>query len=398
MRSGNWGRFTRPIAGVAALSLAIAFAPSASAEPDVTAPVGNAAVTSPSGACSLGWCPGSVTIDLTATDDVAVQDITWESTGALVAGPTTVPGDSVSIPVTTAGKSVIVFYATDTSSNVSETHYLQVGVDPSNRPVVSVSSETTVLEPDDGTTRGAYFQFNLSKPAATNITVQYYTEDIVGTADCISSTNPTPGCDYLRFGTFSSPRTLTIPAGQRFSQIAVPVLTDSAVEGDEYFALVIKGVGSNAVVGQEQGTALIVDVDTVSLGGNPVLMITPKQSAVESNTGEVRAQAFLSLSKAVGGPITVPTVTGDLSATGNPFCDTAPGTDYRSRNQSYTIAAGAKTQTVDINICPDTADEGDEDLQITYTPDGGAPAGVIQITSPAVIEIIDDDGVQDTTF
>ena len=387
----------RRILGVfAALGTTVLVVPAVAADPDLTPPTVSAAVTSPSGVGSMGWYPGTITVVLSAADNVAVQDITWEAQGAYVSGPTTVGGSTVSIPVTASGQTSIIYWATDTSANVSDVHYMQVGVDPAARPVVSISSETTVLEPDDTSSRGAYFMFNLSKPAVANIIVSYYTEEVIPTTSCNVST--APNCDFLRFGTFASPRTLTIPAGQKFGTLAVPVLPDALIEDNEYFLLIIKSVSANAVVGQNTGQALIYDVDSLSDGGKPVLMLTPKQSAIESNVGEVKGQVFISVSKALTAAVSIPAASGNLTATGNPLCTTAPGTDYRSRTQTFPFPIGTKQATFDVLICPDTTVENDEEMQVTYTPIGSPPDSLVQILTPANIEIIDDDAVQDAVL
>lgn len=78
------------------------------------------------------------------------------------------------------------------------------------------------------------FGVTLSKASASDVSVDYATSD--GTA--------TAGSDYL-----ATSGRLTIPAGETVALVRVPVLGDTAVEGDETLSLTLSNPSANAVLG-----------------------------------------------------------------------------------------------------------------------------------------------------
>lgn len=120
-----------------------------------------------------------------------------------------------------------------------------LGGAPAPLPTVSAVG-TSVTEGDSGTTT-ALFTLCLSEPATSPVTVTYQTRDGSATA----------GSDYQ-----AVQGTMAFAPGQSEQTIAVPVLGDTAVEGEETFTLVLAGA-TNATIGQAEATATIRNDDQV---------------------------------------------------------------------------------------------------------------------------------------
>ncbi|MFN8018727.1 MAG: Calx-beta domain-containing protein [Acidimicrobiales bacterium] len=350
---------------------------------DDVAPTSSATL---SGATStFGIHDGTVNVDVTGDDGLGtgVKEIHWSSTGAQAAGETVVAGSKASIPVSALGTSTVTYWAVDRAGNVGASHTETVTVD--NRPVVSISPDASALEPDTGGQRGMYFQFTLSKPAPAPVTVRYYTRD--GTATGCTNL----ACDYGRSGSVANPQSFTIPAGATTATLGLNINSDNTVDPDESFDVVVASVSANAIVGQGLGTGHIIDVDGLSAGGKPVLMLTPKNTVVEGDGANAKAQVLINLSKPLTAPLEVTVRSEDLDAIGKAACGT--GGDYRIvAPQVLTLPAGTLSKTVDIAVCNDTVVNGNRSFQITHLPTA-APAGneLVDVQAPAVVEIIDDD-------
>jgi hypothetical protein len=99
--------------------------------PDTTAPTTTAVANVGGAPYTFGnWARGSVSIDLTATDDTSgVKDISFSSTGAQTTSETVVPGATRSVAVTAQGKTTISYHASDLEGNVESPVTKQVWID-----------------------------------------------------------------------------------------------------------------------------------------------------------------------------------------------------------------------------------------------------------------------------
>ena len=113
--------------------------------------------------------------------------------------------------------------------------------DADKPPSLSIGDVTVAELPDAVAT----FTVTLSGTMAESVTVDYATSD--GTAKA--------GTDYTRTG-----GTLTIPAGDRTSNVPVPVLDDDKAEQAETFTATLSNP-VNATIADPQGTATITDDD-----------------------------------------------------------------------------------------------------------------------------------------
>ena len=229
----------------------------------------------------------------------------------------------------------------------------------------------------DAVTGSVFVPVFLSEAAASPVVVSYYSVD--GTA--------VAGSDYSRWGTPTSPRSVTVPAGSLQTTINVPVAADTAVEDDETFSIVIQSVsGADATIATVVGTATIVDSDGLA-GPNPVLTVS-SGSVIEGDTGERRAQFFVHLSRAPATNLTISYATRDATA--------LAGQDYTAKLPGAVVfAPGQISKTIDVNIAADVAAGVTRELVLEVSTLGGSPVEEIQMAGVATI--VDDDGSGTTT-
>ncbi|PYQ19145.1 MAG: hypothetical protein DMF79_13320 [Acidobacteria bacterium] len=154
---------------------------------------------------------------------------------------------------------------------------LRISSSVSRGPRLSVGS-TAVYE-GDGEPKSLWFVVSLSGPAASPVTVDYTTLD--GTA--------TAGNDYTAVS-----GTASFAVGQTAVRVAVPVLGDTQVEGDETFELVLSNaVGAPIVYGVGQGA--ILDDDPYKtliyfnsqagdyIGGGQTFTLTPVDGTISAS-------------------------------------------------------------------------------------------------------------------
>jgi len=152
----------------------------------------------------------------------------------------------------------------------------------------------------------------------------------------------------------------------------VPVLDDSAVEGDETFGVrLINAV--NATIADNEATVTITDNDTG--GGSGELSV----SSLTVAEGEV-ARVPVRLSEASSGAVSVLAFTQVISAT--------PGADYYGVTERLEFAPGETEKFLSVTTLADSATEGLEEVRIRLTDATGASIA----TDRAVLRINDGGG------
>ena len=237
-------------------------------------------------------------------------------------------------------------------------------------PVVSVGTAQGLER--DNVTGSVFVPVFLAEANAAPTVVSFYTVD--GTAIA--------GQDYTRWGTPTTPRTITIPTGQLQTFIAVPVLTDANVEGDESFSVVISSVsGGTASLGPNStGTGVILDADGL-FGPNPVI-VTTSGTVYEGNSGQRRAQFYIQLSRPPASNVTITYNTSDGTAT-------APGDYITKLPGTVVFAPGQISKTVDVLVNSDTDVGTGRDFNLNVSVTGGSPVEELNMTG--VSTILDDD-------
>jgi hypothetical protein len=236
-------------------------------------------------------------------------------------------------------------------------HPLTVASVPIGMPSVSVG-DVAVVEGSSGT-RALGFPVSLSRPAATNVTVAFDTED--GSAAA--------GSDYV-----AGSGTVTIFAGSVTGVARVRVRGDTAVEPKESFRLRLRDPVS-AALGRATGTGRIIDDDPepgprISVGDG---------SIVEGARGTRSARFTISMSSPATERVTFHFTSSDGTAVG--------GSDYHVVGYDGVINPGGTSATLPVPVSPDRTSEPTESFTVTLSGVTGAAIG----RANGVGTILDDD-------
>ena len=241
----------------------------------------------------------------------------------------------------------------------------------------------------DNDTPVVYLDGDVTEPegGALNFTVRLREaspEDVIVTV----STGADPAAIHSAEAT-STPRDylpktsyqVTIPAGLLTETVSVFTVSDIADEYDETFLLRIDDADS--AIGANVGSPAEA-VGTITDNDNPPTVSISDASADESN-----AIPFdVSLATASRKTVTVTASTAPATASETNACSADDGTeDYQTRTRPLTFPPGVTTQTFNVTICEDTADEPDETFTITLTTPSNATLGTASTTGT----IIDND-------
>jgi ribosomal protein L35AE/L33A len=219
-------------------------------------------------------------------------------------------------------------------------------------PGLSVG-DAIVTEGEAGTAN-LVFTVSLPWPTAAEVRVNYATAS--GTA--------TVGTDFV-----PASGTAIIPAGATSTIVAVTVLGDTALEGDETVLLNLSGaVGATIADAQGVGTIFNDDLPVLTIAGGAVT-----EGASPTATFVVTLSAP-----------TIQTVQVAFSTAGG---SAAAGLDFQPMATTVTLPPGATSATVAVPIVNDGIDELDETFTATLSSAIGAAVG----SSSATATIVDDD-------
>ena len=169
--------------------------------------------------------------------------------------------------------------------------------------------------------------------------------------------------------------TVTFNPSQTVATADVVLTPDALTEGDESFSLKLSSPLA-AVLGDGQGTALIIDDDP------PRSMYVRDISVIETNaTATATFTVVVSSPPAVGQSVSVKIATADGTATA--------GSDYTALPPTIlTFDPGESIRTVSVDVSGDGLHEGDESFVLNLSSPSGATLGDAQ----AVAYVIDDEG------
>lgn len=177
---------------------------------------------------------------------------------------------------------------------------------------------------------------------------------------------------------------IDIAPGQTTAQAYVPIIDDSAMEGDETLTLSLVEVqGATPLVSAAQG--VIQDDDA------PPVVSVLNASAPEGNPGHSGTLVFrVQLSRAAADPVSLHYATADGTATA--------GSDYVATQGTLTLPAGSREGSVTVALIGDETVEPDETLKLnldavqgaTLSPDAGSATGTIQNDDSARTFAVDD--------
>jgi hypothetical protein len=233
------------------------------------------------------------------------------------------------------------------------------------QPAPTVSVYDTSLTEGGGTdTTAMVFTVALSRTDAAPISVTYAVSD--GTA--------TAGADYV-----ASSGTLTIPAGEQFATIAVPLIGNATIAGDRSFTVALDAPTGGATLGVAKATGTILEDDTrISIA--PLAADKP-----EGNAGTTGFTFTLSRSGDTSGSTDV--TWSAIGIGGNPaLASDFAGNTLPAGTESF--APGQTSRTITLLAATDAISEADEDFVVLLSaPTGGAQLG----TSAALGTIGNDD-------
>jgi len=181
----------------------------------------------------------------------------------------------------------------------------------------------------------------------------------------------TAGSDYT-----AKTGKVSIRAGAVSAKITIPIIGDTAGEGNQTFAVKLTDTGASGIpIEQDTGVGTIIDDD------NPVLVGAGIGDAavVEGDTGAKAVSLTVTLSSSISATTIVKYHTLDGTATA--------GGDYLARSGSVSIAGGKTSGTIMIMVNGDTSVENDEAFSVVIDS-----AGTFSIDrSTGTIRIVDDD-------
>lgn len=235
--------------------------------------------------------------------------------------------------------------------------------DDEARPAVSLTTDISVLEPDNNGRSAAELTVNLSSAHSEDIAIHYVTR---------SGPPPgaaTPGSDF----TDAASGTLVIPAGARSGIIRIEILGDRLIEGDETFVVeLVEVTSANADLppGGRQAVVTIIDNDfarpTVSLSAG---------SVIEGDPGDESELVFV---VTLSGPAPTSTVQVELETFR--LADNLPGLarsegagrDYFATTRTLTFEPGVTTKEFRVRVVPDDTFEATEQVFARITSATGA--------------------------
>jgi Calx-beta domain len=231
--------------------------------------------------------------------------------------------------------------------------------DPTPDPTLSISDDT-VGEGNTGTTTNASFEVTLSKPAESDVTVDFATVDG-------SATEP---ADYA-----GNSGSLTFAPGDTTRFVTVGVNGDNTSEPDEDFRVTLSGA-AGATIPAAGGTATGTIVDDE---GSPAVSVEDAPPVTEGDTGTTNATFEVTLSHDSSSEITVDYATVAGTAL-------VPD-DFQSASGTVTFAAGDTSEDVNVPVVGDIVDESDE----RFTLDLSNPQGALAADMEGKGFITDDD-------
>ncbi|GAA3940677.1 T9SS type B sorting domain-containing protein [Chitinophaga oryziterrae] len=286
-----------------------------------------------------------------------IDDNIIEGTETVVLTVTGVSSSPVLTPVP------FTFDATKTTSiNITDD-------DNADMNVTVAVSDATAAEPNDN----GEFTFSVAPGKVTSVPV-IVNYSITGTA--------ANGTDYTTI-----PLTATIPAGSNSVKVAVPVLDDNLIEGDETVILTFTGFNTTLPYVGIANTATVTikddDIITVDISDNDG---DPSNGINGVNAAEPSTNGSFTLSIGTGKTTTLPIIiTYTITGTA------ANGTDYTSVPLTATIPANGNSVTVPVNVIDDDLIEGDETVILTITNITSTLPITIGTQRSATVIIKDDD-------
>jgi hypothetical protein len=224
----------------------------------------------------------------------------------------------------------------------------EVTINDNDQAILNINTVTQLENEDTGDGAGVYrFTASLSNLVDADVSVDATTQD--GSAYVIGGAGTGVGNDdYTLFD-----NTITINQLTSSIDFLVNVTTDTIVELDEYFDVIMSSLsasGLNVILGTNgRGNIINDDQAILSISG---------QDVVETDNGSTTTMTFtLALDNQVAGAIGITAATQDLDAT-------VVDNDYNPFSDTINFAAGSTSETFTVTIIGDDTVELDEQLTV----------------------------------
>lgn len=368
----NWGLMRTDFAPKPALATVKALAGAARTLPPPSISINNVTVVE-GGSGTTTNAGFTLSLSAAAAQATTVTAVTANGTATAGSDYTALASTTVTFAAGETKKTLNVPVLGDTRAEGNETFLVNLSapvgavlgdaqgqatiLDEEGIPTVLITNPT-VVEGRAGVTTNATFTISLSSAAAQTVTVKAATAN--GTA--------TAGPDY----TAVASTTITFAPGETAKTLAVPVIGDSAPEGDETFVVDLSSpVG--ALLADAQGVATIVDDEDA-----PAISVSDVNIVEGAGTGTFK----LTLSAPATQTVTVKASTANGTATA--------GSDYTALpGATVSFLPGETTKTLGVSVLDDTAVEGNETFVVNLsTPTGGA----VLADAQGLATILDDEG------
>jgi hypothetical protein len=265
-------------------------------------------------------------------------------------------------------KTITVPIFGDTKGEIDETFIVRLS-EPTGGAVISkadgigtITNDDASLTIDDvtvvegsGGTRNAVFTVTLKPLPGTTFPVR---------VDYATQNGSAPDAATAESGDYSAVSgTIEFAAGETTKRIVVPIGTDSALEANENFRVVLSNSrGADGAPSVDIGKA----VGTGTITNDDASVSVANISVAEGDTGTKEAVFTVTLSRASNVPVTVTYATRNGTATA--------GTDYEAANGSITFAPGETSKAVPVTLLGDQVFEPAETFFLDLTSDlaGGA--------------------------
>jgi Ca2+-binding RTX toxin-like protein len=211
----------------------------------------------------------------------------------------------------------------------------------SSNSIPALAVQNAELVEGDVGNKNLVFKVNLSSPTTQAVSF------IVKTVDKTASA----GSDYQAINT----TTKTIPVGEQFFEISVPVLGDKNSEGDEVFNLELSKI-SNAVF--DNGVETLIVKGTILDDDKPIIRIEDAY-VVEGNTGIHDAKIKVTLSTPAANPVTLHYKSIDATA--------KAGEDFIAAEDDLIIPKGATEGFIPVSIQGDTTPESAQNFNLVLS-------------------------------
>ncbi|MFM6617058.1 MAG: Calx-beta domain-containing protein, partial [Microcystis panniformis] len=330
---------------------------------DVTVTEGNSGTTNAVFTVSLSSAASTV---------VSVNYATANGTATAGTDYTAIPPTTLTFNPGETSKTITVAVNGDNQVELNETFFLNLSNLQANGSNVTLAdnqgqgtinnndsasiaiTDVTVTEGNSGTTN-AVFTVTLSNPIDTAITLNYATAN--GTATTADN-------DYIAIATTS----LTFNAGETSKAITVAVNGDTKVESNETFFINLSNLnanGRNVTITDTQGQGTINNDDIAP----PKITIAPGTNPVEGGTVGTFI-ITLDTPAPTGGIVVNFNTTGSTATILADYSLTAGTNISAVTANTFTIAAGATTATLNVVALSDAVNDPNETVKVNLTSGG----------------------------